>query len=158
MPSSLSRYSYEPKTKRIFEYLWGIFDIISFIHFYPHGYAHGRSLRHILDKITKWHFRSTSNEVIWPPKNSNSMHGLKSAILTIFQKSAKWLDWPCPVSVQALQNCPQDLFSLLFFTFHLFFWIWNHYQKLRLVFWSFRSRFKQCGFGSWHQNLVGCRL
>ena len=24
------------------------------------------------------------------------MHGLKSAILVIFQKLADWLDWPCP--------------------------------------------------------------
>ena len=29
---------------------------------------------------------------------SNFMHGLKRAILAIFQKSADWLDWPCPVS------------------------------------------------------------
>ena len=29
---------------------------------------------------------------------SNFMHGLKSAILAFFQKSADWLDWPCPVS------------------------------------------------------------
>ena len=26
------------------------------------------------------------------------MHGLKSAILAIFLKSADWLKWPCPVS------------------------------------------------------------
>jgi hypothetical protein len=26
------------------------------------------------------------------------MHGLKSTILAIFQKSADWLDWVCPVS------------------------------------------------------------
>ena len=32
--------------------------MIPFIHFYPHGYAHGQSLRHFLDKITKWHFHS----------------------------------------------------------------------------------------------------
>ena len=50
---------------------------------YPPKYAHGRSLRHILDKITKWHFLRTSNEVIWPKKFLNSMHGLKSAILAI---------------------------------------------------------------------------
>ena len=48
------------------------------------------------------------------------MHGLKSAILVIFQELANWLDWPCPVSA-ALQNRPQDLFSLLYFNFHLFF-------------------------------------
>jgi hypothetical protein len=39
------------------------------------------------------------------------MHGLKSAILAIFQKSADWLDWPCPVSA-AFQNSLQDFFSL----------------------------------------------
>ena len=48
------------------------------------------------------------------------MHGLKSAILAIFQKSAHWLDWQCPVSA-ALQNRPQDLFFSLFsFNFNLF--------------------------------------
>ena len=41
------------------------------------------------------------------------MHGLKSAILAIFQKSADWLDWPCPVSA-ALKNRPHDLFSLFY--------------------------------------------
>jgi len=46
------------------------------------------------------------------------MHGLKSAILAIFQKSADWLDWPCPVSA-ALQNGSKDFFSHL--NFHLFF-------------------------------------
>ena len=29
---------------------------------------HMDGVRHILDKITKWHFNSTSNEVIWPKK------------------------------------------------------------------------------------------
>ena len=33
-----------------------------------------------------------------PPKISNFMQGLKSAILAIFQKSADWLKWPCSVS------------------------------------------------------------
>ena len=31
-----------------------------------------------------------------PPKESNYMQGLKSAILAIFQK---WPGWPCPVSM-----------------------------------------------------------
>jgi hypothetical protein len=51
--------------------------------------------------MNKWHkelFFITSNEVIWPRKNSKFMQGLKSAILAIFQKSADWLDWPCPIS------------------------------------------------------------
>ena len=46
------------------------------------------------------------------------MHGLKSAILTIFQKSTDWLDWPCPVSA-ALQNSSKDFFPLLYL--YLFF-------------------------------------
>ena len=62
--------------------------------------ALGRSLRHFLDKVTWWHFQSTSKEVIWPKKILNYMHGLKSAILAIFQKG---LEWPCPVSA-ALKN------------------------------------------------------
>ena len=56
--------------------------------------ALGQSLRHFLDKITWWHFQSTSIEVSWPKKNLNYMHGLKSAILANFQKG---LRWPCPV-------------------------------------------------------------
>ena len=62
-----------------------LFDIIQFIQFYPLVQALGQSLIHILDILTQWHFHSTSNEVI-----SNFMHGLKSAILAIFQK---WLEW-----------------------------------------------------------------
>ena len=30
--------------------------------------ALGQILRHILDKVTEWHFHSTSNEVIWLKK------------------------------------------------------------------------------------------
>ena len=46
------------------------------------------------------------------------MRGLKSAILAIFQKSAYWLDWTCPVSA-ALQNGSQDFFSFLYFNFQM---------------------------------------
>ena len=42
------------------------------------------------------------------------------AILAIFQKSADWLDWPCPLSA-ALQKGSQDFFSLLYSNFHSFF-------------------------------------
>ena len=62
--------------------------------------ALGQSLRHFLDKDTWWHFQSNSKEVIWPQIFLNYMHGLKSAILAIFQKG---LGWPCPVSA-ALKN------------------------------------------------------
>ena len=48
-----------------------------------------------MDKVTWWHFQSTSKEVIWPKNFLNYMHGLKSAILAIFQKE---LGWPCPVT------------------------------------------------------------
>ena len=56
------------------------------------------------EKITQWHFHSTSKEDIWPKIISNSMQGLKSAILTIFQKGPRW---PCPVSA-ALKNPSQN--------------------------------------------------
>ena len=72
-----------------------LFEKIQFILFYPLVQALGRSLIHILDKITKWHFHSKSKEVFWQQKFLNSMHGLKSAILAIFQEG---LEWPCPVS------------------------------------------------------------
>ena len=65
---------------------------------YPPKYAHGRSLRQILDKITKWHFLRTSNEVIWPKKFLNSMHGLKSAILAILQEIGQLAGLACPLS------------------------------------------------------------
>ena len=50
------------------------------------------------------------------------MRGLKSAILAIFQKLSNWLEWPRPVSA-ALKNCPQDLFSRLYFSFYSIFWM-----------------------------------
>ena len=74
------------------------------------------------------------------------MHGLKSAILAIFHKSANWLDWPCPVSA-ALQTRPQDLFSPLYVNIHSFFLNMKPLSGVapgRLVIWSFRSRSKQC--------------
>ena len=43
------------------------------------------------------------------------------------------------------QNRPQDFFFSSIFQFSfIFLKIWNHCQKQRLVFWSFRSRSKQC--------------
>ena len=53
----------------------------------------------------QWHFKSTSNEVIWPKIISNFIHGEKSAILAIFQNG---LGWPCPVR-SALKNLSQEL-------------------------------------------------
>ena len=73
-----------------------------------------------MNKVDKRLFFTVSNEVVWLPKNSNFMHEFQSAILAIFQKSANWLDWPCPVSA-ALQNRPQDFFSLKHLHFNLFF-------------------------------------
>ena len=45
-----------------------------------------------------------SNDVIWPKFFLNFKHGLKIAILVIFQKSADWLDWPWPVSAAFKSN------------------------------------------------------
>jgi hypothetical protein len=50
-----------------------------------------------MNKFHKRLFFATSNKVFWPQKFFNRIHGLKSAILAIFQKLADWLDWPCPV-------------------------------------------------------------
>ena len=47
------------------------------------------------------------------------IHGFKSAILVIFvifQKSADWLDWPCPVSA-ALKNGLLIFYTLIFVIF-----------------------------------------
>ena len=61
------------------------------------------------------------------------MHGLKSAILAIFQKSADWLDWPCPVSA-ALQNGSQEFF--LFYIYILIYF--STYETIvRSIAWSF---------------------
>ena len=49
---------------------------------YSLGYAHGQSLSHILDKITKKYFHGTSNKDIWHYKISITCRG---AILTIYQ-------------------------------------------------------------------------
>ena len=68
----------------------------------------GWSLRHFLDKVKEWHFNSTSNEVIWPQKNSNSMQWSKSAILAIFQTGQGWL---CTVSA-AFKNPSRDFKNL----------------------------------------------
>ena len=54
---------------------------------------------------------TTSNEYIWPQKFSIFMHGLKSAILAIFQRG---LGWPCPVSA-ALKNASWHLKNSLRF-------------------------------------------
>ena len=66
--------------------------MISFIHFYPHGYTHG--LRHILDKIMKWHFHTTSNEVIWPKKNQISSTGKKVPFWHFGWDGRALLGWP----------------------------------------------------------------
>ena len=67
----------------------------------------------------------------------------KSATLAIFQKSADWLDWPCPVSA-ALQTAIKIFFSLLYFNFTLFFLHMKPLSEVAPGFWSFRSRSKQC--------------
>jgi hypothetical protein len=63
-----------------------------------------------LDKVKKWHFNSTSNEVIWPKKISNSMHGSTSAILAIFQTG---LGWPC-TALLVPSRIPHRISKILF--------------------------------------------
>ena len=43
-------------------------------------------------------FLNTSNEVIWPKKFLNSMHGLKSAILAILPEIGQLAGLACPLS------------------------------------------------------------
>jgi hypothetical protein len=40
---------------------------------------------HVMKKISNCHFHNASKECFWPKKNSDFMHGFKSAILAIFQ-------------------------------------------------------------------------
>ena len=53
-----------------------------------------------MNKVDQELLFTTSNEVIWPKKMSNFIHGLKSAILAFFKNG---LGWPCPVSA-AIKN------------------------------------------------------
>ena len=71
------------------------------------------------------------------------MHGFKSAILAIFQKSADWLDWPCPVSA-ALQNGSQDFFFSFIFKYFFIFLKMKPLSEAVPGLFSFRSRSKQC--------------
>ena len=48
---------------------------------------------HILDKITKWHFYSTSNKVIWPKKNFKFHPQLKKYH---FGKFSEWAGMAVP--------------------------------------------------------------
>jgi hypothetical protein len=43
-------------------------------------------MRHVLDKVTWWHFQSTSKKVIWFNIFLKYMHGLKSAF-------GQFLEW-----------------------------------------------------------------
>ena len=54
-------FSIQNNTKIHFEFLRSIFEINLFIHFYQPALVPGRSLRHILDKITQCHFYIRSN-------------------------------------------------------------------------------------------------
>ena len=51
-------------------------------------YAHGQSLRHILAKITKWHFYSNSIEVVWSKIILKSHPGVKKCHFGIFSEWA----------------------------------------------------------------------
>ena len=51
-----------------------------------------------MNKVHKGLFLNTSNEVIWPKKKLNSMHGLKSAILAILPEIGRLAGLACLVS------------------------------------------------------------
>ena len=54
--------------------------VIRVIHFHLLFLALGWSQRHALNKVTWWHFQSTSKEVSLSQIFFNYMHGLKNAI------------------------------------------------------------------------------
>ena len=54
------------------------------------------------------------------PKKLYCMQRLKSAILAIFQKSADWLEWPCPV-IPALHCCSQDFYFYFYLNLYIIF-------------------------------------
>ena len=59
----------------------------------------------ILDKVTKSHFQSTSNKVIWPPKKLKIHAGVKKCHFGNFLEGPGWLH---PISA-ALKNPLLDL-------------------------------------------------
>ena len=92
--------------------------------------------------MTKWPGASSDNGFFdhLIQKKLNFMHGLKSAILAIFQKSADWLDWPCPVSA-ALYFLSQDIFFYFLFSIFYFLFSISFFFKFETIFrgsiWSF---------------------
>ena len=44
-----------------------------------------RTLGHVMENFSCWHFHNGSKEYFWPKKFLNFMHGFKSAILAIFR-------------------------------------------------------------------------
>ena len=128
-----------------------------------------------MNEVTKWHFQSTSKEVIWLKNILNYMHRLKSAILAIFQRG---LGWPCPVSAQKciiafetfflflgadeyLERLEGKIRKCLFFYVKLF---WNN-SVLWLVALEelkqeesirhFRRRHTHAWSGSWKNRILG---
>ena len=91
-------------TKRIFEILWGILEIIQFILSNKHLDGAGQSLRIFWKKSKNDTLIAPQMKSFGQKKNLNSMHRSKSAILAIFQTGP---GWPCTVSA-ALKNPSQD--------------------------------------------------
>jgi hypothetical protein len=78
-----------------------------------------------MNKFHKRLFFATPNKVIWP-------HGLKSAILAIFQKLADWLDWQ-------IENDWKWLYQLIPIKYDL-----KLPSEVTPGLLPFRSRSKQC--------------
>ena len=75
------------------------------------------------------------------------MTSLLSPLWTLFI-NCLWLH-PCGYpggQISGIISIPAHriFFTIFYSSFHLFFEIWNHCQKKCLLFWSFRSRSKQC--------------
>ena len=58
-----------------------LFLKIPFLYFFLHKSWIWRTLGHVMNIFSYWHFHNASKEYFWSKKISNFMHGFKSAIL-----------------------------------------------------------------------------
>ena len=99
LPSSIARNSYKLKTKRTFRIHRGILEIIQFFQFIHLEKHLDVAWATFGKKLLNGTFTELEKKT-FGQKKLNSMQGLKSTILAIFQRGP---GWPCPV-ISALKN------------------------------------------------------
>ena len=76
-----SRDSQEPKTAKKFQFSRWLFQKIPFLYFSLHKSWIWRTLGHVMNISSKWHFHNASKEYFWSTIFSNFTQRFKSAIL-----------------------------------------------------------------------------